>query len=200
VKSLIPSSPATPRRVAAVWSRPFTEDERDLSLEFFFDNVGSRVRPERNPDRIHTFFETYRQIEDSASHSQLQSNLIEMPSSFIHLISYWCMCERNNYLLQNLHYLFNYLLENIVVIQMIMVIVYYLFNLYILYIIIICKRLKYWKSSCFLVLQVQFTSRCISVPTYIAHKREYSSSRLHAVCNCYIQDLPYQKGPDRSSA
>jgi hypothetical protein len=28
------------------------EDERDLSLEFFFDNVGSRVRPERNPDRI----------------------------------------------------------------------------------------------------------------------------------------------------
>jgi hypothetical protein len=31
------------------------EDERDLSLKFFFDNVGSRVRPERNPDPIHTF-------------------------------------------------------------------------------------------------------------------------------------------------
>jgi hypothetical protein len=39
------------------------EDERDLSLEFFFDSVGSRVRPERNPDRIHAFLETYRQIK-----------------------------------------------------------------------------------------------------------------------------------------
>jgi hypothetical protein len=44
------------------------KDERDLSLKFFFDNVGSRVRPERNPGRIHAFLETYRQIEDSTLH------------------------------------------------------------------------------------------------------------------------------------
>jgi hypothetical protein len=40
------------------------KDERGLSLEFFFDNVGSRVRPERNPNH-------------PATHSQLQNNLIE---------------------------------------------------------------------------------------------------------------------------
>jgi hypothetical protein len=48
-----------------------------LSLEFFFDNVCSRVRFERHPDRIHAFLETYRQIEDSASHTQLKNDLIE---------------------------------------------------------------------------------------------------------------------------
>jgi hypothetical protein len=53
------------------------EDERGLSLEFFFDNVGSRVRPERNPDRIQAFLQTYLDIEDSATHSQLQNDLIE---------------------------------------------------------------------------------------------------------------------------
>jgi hypothetical protein len=53
------------------------EDERDLNLEFFFDNVGSRVRPERNPDRIQSFLETYRQIEDSATHTQLNKDLME---------------------------------------------------------------------------------------------------------------------------
>jgi hypothetical protein len=47
------------------------EDERDLKLEIFFDSVGSRVRPERNPDRIQAFLKTYRQIEDSATHTQL---------------------------------------------------------------------------------------------------------------------------------
>jgi hypothetical protein len=52
-------------------------DKRDLSLEFLFDNVDSRVRPERNPDRIHAFLETYRQIEESVLHSQLQNDLIE---------------------------------------------------------------------------------------------------------------------------
>jgi uncharacterized protein YpiB (UPF0302 family) len=53
------------------------EDERDIHLEFFFDNVGSRVRPERNQDRIQAFLETYRQIEDSATHTQLNKYLIE---------------------------------------------------------------------------------------------------------------------------
>jgi hypothetical protein len=53
------------------------EDERDLSMEFFFDNDGSRVRPERNPDFIQAFLQTYLEIEDSSLHSQLQNNLIE---------------------------------------------------------------------------------------------------------------------------
>jgi hypothetical protein len=54
------------------------EDERDLNLEFFFDNVGSRMRLERNPDRIQAFLETYRQIEDSATHTQLnQDHIVE---------------------------------------------------------------------------------------------------------------------------
>jgi fatty acid-binding protein DegV len=39
------------------------EDERDLNLEFFYDNVGSRVKPQRNPDRIQTFLETYRKLK-----------------------------------------------------------------------------------------------------------------------------------------
>jgi hypothetical protein len=53
------------------------DDERDLNLQFFFDNVGSRVRPERNPDRIQVFLETYWQIEDSGMHTQLNKDLME---------------------------------------------------------------------------------------------------------------------------
>jgi hypothetical protein len=53
------------------------KDERDLNLEFFFDNVGSRVRAARNLDHIQAFLETYRQIEDSATHSQLNKDLME---------------------------------------------------------------------------------------------------------------------------
>jgi hypothetical protein len=33
------------------------QDERDLNLEFFYDNVGSQVNSQRNPNRI-----TYQQI------------------------------------------------------------------------------------------------------------------------------------------
>jgi hypothetical protein len=40
------------------------EDERDLNLEFFYDNVGSRVKPTRNPNEIQAFLETYRNIEN----------------------------------------------------------------------------------------------------------------------------------------
>jgi hypothetical protein len=53
------------------------EDERDLNLEIFYDNVGSRVKPARNPNRIKAFLDTYRLIEDSESHTQLQLDLIE---------------------------------------------------------------------------------------------------------------------------
>ena len=53
------------------------EDERDLDLEFFYDNIGSRVKPQRNPNRIQAFLETYRQIEDKATHTQLHKDLVE---------------------------------------------------------------------------------------------------------------------------
>jgi fatty acid-binding protein DegV len=39
------------------------EDERDLNLEFFYDNVGMQVKPQRNPDRIQAFLETYRKLK-----------------------------------------------------------------------------------------------------------------------------------------
>ena len=50
------------------------EDERDLDL--VYDNVGRRVKPARNPDRICAFLETYREIEDPDTHVQLQKDLI----------------------------------------------------------------------------------------------------------------------------
>ncbi|XP_071681754.1 uncharacterized protein [Lolium perenne] len=53
------------------------EDEKDLDLEFFFDNVGTRVKPARNPDHIQAFLETYRDIENTGSHKQLQLDLIQ---------------------------------------------------------------------------------------------------------------------------
>jgi hypothetical protein len=36
-----------------------------------------QVKPQRNPDHIQEFHETYRQIEDSAMHTQLNNDLIE---------------------------------------------------------------------------------------------------------------------------
>jgi hypothetical protein len=44
------------------------EDESDLNLEFFYGNIGSRVKLQRNPDRIQVFVETYHQIENSTMH------------------------------------------------------------------------------------------------------------------------------------
>jgi hypothetical protein len=40
------------------------EDEKHLNLEFFFDNVGTHVKPSRNLDRIQVFFKTFRNIEN----------------------------------------------------------------------------------------------------------------------------------------
>jgi hypothetical protein len=88
------------------------EDERDMNLEFFFDNVGIRVRPERNPDRIQAFLETYRQIEDSATHTQLNKDLIaplaasrgKMMPSFIH--SFHFLLLRHSFAFRTIHYLF----------------------------------------------------------------------------------------------
>ena len=53
------------------------EDERDLNLEFFYDNIGSRVKPARNPYHIAAFFETYKQIENHDTHQQLREDFIE---------------------------------------------------------------------------------------------------------------------------
>ena len=46
-------------------------------MEFFYDNIGRRVKPARNPDEIAAFLETYRQIEDHDTHQQLREDLIE---------------------------------------------------------------------------------------------------------------------------
>ena len=52
------------------------EDERDLDLDLVYDNVGRRVKSARNPDHIHAFLQTYREIEDPNTHSQLQKDFI----------------------------------------------------------------------------------------------------------------------------
>ena len=46
-------------------------------MSTFYDNVGSRVKPARNPDKVQAFLETYRQIENHDTHTQLQLDLIE---------------------------------------------------------------------------------------------------------------------------
>jgi hypothetical protein len=53
------------------------EDERGLNLEFLYGNVGSRVKPTRNPDEIQAFLETYRNIENAETHWQLKNDLLE---------------------------------------------------------------------------------------------------------------------------
>ena len=53
------------------------EDEREMDLEFFYDNVGSRVKPARDPNRIRAFLQTYKEIENADTHFQLQEDLIE---------------------------------------------------------------------------------------------------------------------------
>ena len=53
------------------------EDERGMNLEFFYDNVGSRVKPARVPNRIRAFLHTYKEIENANTHCQLQKDLVE---------------------------------------------------------------------------------------------------------------------------
>mgnify|MGYP005831527039 CR=1 FL=1 len=53
------------------------EDERGMNLEFFYDNVGSRVKPARDPNRIRVFLQTYKEIENANTHFQLHEDLIE---------------------------------------------------------------------------------------------------------------------------
>ncbi|XP_071678283.1 uncharacterized protein [Lolium perenne] len=58
-----------------IFHNTIIEDERDLSLPCFFDNVGTRVEPQRNPDRIEAFLETHRQIDNASTHIQLVYDL-----------------------------------------------------------------------------------------------------------------------------
>ena len=53
------------------------EDERGMNLEFFYDNVGSRVKQARDSNRIRAFLHTYREIWNANTHFQLQEDLIE---------------------------------------------------------------------------------------------------------------------------
>ena len=46
------------------------EDERDLDLEFYYDNSGSDVKPARDVEVI-IVFDTFRKIESYDSHNQL---------------------------------------------------------------------------------------------------------------------------------
>ena len=53
------------------------EDERELNLPCFYDNVGTRVQPQRNPDRLEAFLAAHRSIEDAQTHHQLTQDLID---------------------------------------------------------------------------------------------------------------------------
>ena len=53
------------------------EDERGLNLPCFYDNVGTRVQPERNPNRVEAFLEAHRAIENANTHCQLRNDLVE---------------------------------------------------------------------------------------------------------------------------
>ena len=53
------------------------KDERGMDLEFLYDNVGSRVKPARDPNRIRAFLQTYKEIENADTQFQLQKDLIE---------------------------------------------------------------------------------------------------------------------------
>ena len=48
-----------------------------MNLEFFYDNVGSRVKPARDPNHIRVFHQTYNEIENATTHFQLQEDLTE---------------------------------------------------------------------------------------------------------------------------
>uniref|UniRef100_A0A453CUY8 Uncharacterized protein n=1 Tax=Aegilops tauschii subsp. strangulata TaxID=200361 RepID=A0A453CUY8_AEGTS len=52
-------------------------DERGLNLPCFYDNVGTRVHPERNRCRVQAFIEAHREIEDANTHGQLRDDLVE---------------------------------------------------------------------------------------------------------------------------
>ena len=56
----------------AILHNMILEDERGMNLEFFHDNMGSRVKPARDPNHIRVFLKTYKEIENANTHFQLQ--------------------------------------------------------------------------------------------------------------------------------
>ncbi|KAI4988210.1 hypothetical protein ZWY2020_029840 [Hordeum vulgare] len=58
-------------------SDPNMEKRGGLNLEFFYENVGSHVKPARDPNNIRAFLQTYKEIENADTHFQLQKDLIE---------------------------------------------------------------------------------------------------------------------------
>jgi hypothetical protein len=55
----------------------------NLGLEFSYDNIGSRLKPHSNSNRIQAFLEAYRRIEVRASHTQIRDDLIEHNSNYL---------------------------------------------------------------------------------------------------------------------
>jgi hypothetical protein len=53
------------------------EDERGLNFPCFFDNVGTRVQPERNLSHLQAFLQTHWEIKDANTHNQLLNDLVE---------------------------------------------------------------------------------------------------------------------------
>jgi hypothetical protein len=53
------------------------QDERVLNLLCFYDNVGTRVQPQRKPDRIEGFLAAHRSIENAETYHQLTQDLID---------------------------------------------------------------------------------------------------------------------------
>jgi hypothetical protein len=93
--------------VCGILQHMIIENENKLKLEFFYDNVGNRVKPQTPITLIQACLEMYRKIEDSSTHTHLNLDLIrhhrlhgkKRSPSFIHfLFIYLFMCEMNNYL------------------------------------------------------------------------------------------------------
>jgi hypothetical protein len=70
-------------RVCEILHKIIIKDQRALNLEFFFDNVGSRVKPIRNPDKMQALLELYRQIDNTETHTQFCDDLIEHQGKII---------------------------------------------------------------------------------------------------------------------
>lgn len=53
------------------------EDEREMPENFRYITNGTPIEPEYDPNRILTFLEEHRKIENRQVHAQLQDDLIE---------------------------------------------------------------------------------------------------------------------------
>jgi hypothetical protein len=62
---------------AVILHNMIIDDERDMNLKIFFDNVSSRAKLHRNPDQTQAFLEACWQIENEETHNQLLSDLVE---------------------------------------------------------------------------------------------------------------------------